>query len=107
MKERYIFPFNMNFKRKMNYKMKDNSNILDLEKEDTKIIYEARVFNFPFTQVKLSIKILKELQVPINTKLSDIMVFLEKYYQEFPFSIFPIAPPNTNKKKQQTFSSML
>ena len=81
MKERYIFPFNLNFKRKMNYKMKDNSNILDIDKEDSKIIYEARIFNFPFTQVKLSIKILKELQTPINTKLSDISLFLEKYYQ--------------------------
>lgn len=76
----------------MNFKMKDNNNILDIDKEDSKIIYEARIFNFPFTQVKLSIKILKELQTPINTKLSDITVFLEKYYQEFPLGIFPIAP---------------
>jgi len=39
--------------------MKDSSNLLDLDKEDSKIIYEARVFHFPFTQVKLSIKALK------------------------------------------------
>lgn len=76
MKDKYIFPFNLNFKRKMNYKMKDSNNLLDIDKEDSKIIYEARIFNFPFTQVKLSIKILKELQTPINTKLSDITVFL-------------------------------
>ena len=31
-KERYIFPFNLNFKRKMNYKMKDGNNLLDLDK---------------------------------------------------------------------------
>jgi hypothetical protein len=106
MKERYIFPFNVNFKRKMNYKMKDNNNILDIEKEDSKIIYEARIFNFPFTQVKLSIKILKELQTPINTKLSDILAFLEKYYQEFPFTIFPIAKEQKNTEKKP-FSSFL
>ena len=81
MKERYIFPFNENFKRKINYKMRDSSNILDIDREDTKVIYEARIFNFPFTQVKLSIKTLKELQTPINTKLIDITAFLEKYYQ--------------------------
>ena len=32
MKERYIFPFNLNFKRKMNYKMKDGNNLLDLDR---------------------------------------------------------------------------
>jgi hypothetical protein len=56
--------------------MKDSSNFLDAEKEDSKIIYEAKIFNFPFTQVKLSIKVLKELQTPINTKLSEITAFL-------------------------------
>ena len=76
MKDKYIFPFNLNFKRKMNYKMKDSNNLIDTDKEDSKIIYEARIFNFPFTQVRLSIKILKELQTPINTKLSDITLFL-------------------------------
>lgn len=56
--------------------MKDSNNILDIDKEDSKIIYEARIFSFPFAQVKLSIKILKELQTPITTKLSDITLFL-------------------------------
>jgi len=90
----------------MNYKMKDNSNILDLDREESKIIYEAKIFNFPFTQVKLSIKVLKELQTPINTKLSEITAFLEKYYQEFPSNIFPIA---TEKKKtsDKLFSTLL
>ena len=90
----------------MNYKMKDSNNILDVDKEDSKIIYEARIFNFPFTQVKLSIKILKELQTPINTKLTDITGFLEKYYQEFPFNIFPIAQEKKNTDKKP-FSSFL
>lgn len=39
--------------------MKDSTAILDFEKEDSKIIYEAKIFHFPFTQVKLSIKVLK------------------------------------------------
>ena len=76
MKERYIFPFNENFRRKLNYKLKDTINILENEREETKIIYEAKIFQFPFTQIKLSIKVLKELQTPINTKLSDIHTFL-------------------------------
>jgi hypothetical protein len=33
MKEKYIFPFNQNFKRKLNYKMKDSTNILDIDRE--------------------------------------------------------------------------
>jgi len=56
--------------------MKDSTNILDVDREESKIIYEAKIFNFPFTQIKLSIKILKELQTPISTKLSDIVTFL-------------------------------
>jgi hypothetical protein len=107
MKERYIFPFNENFKRKINYKMRDSSNILDIDREDTKVIYEARIFNFPFTQVKLSIKTLKELQTPINTKLIDITAFLEKYYQEFPTAIFPITTEKKKNSNTHIFSSFL
>lgn len=32
MKDRYIFPFNENFKRKINYKMKDSSNAIDFDR---------------------------------------------------------------------------
>lgn len=80
--------------------------MLDDQTEDSKVIYEARIFNFPFTQVKLSIKVLKELQTPINTKLAEITAFLEKYYQEFPSTIFPIT---AEKKSANThaFSSFL
>jgi hypothetical protein len=56
--------------------MKDSTNILDIDRDESKIIYEAKIFNFPFTQIKLSIKTLKELQTPISTKLSDISAFL-------------------------------
>ena len=38
-KSRYIFPFNENFSRKNNYKLKDIANILDAEKEDNKLIF--------------------------------------------------------------------
>lgn len=68
MKNRYIFPFNETFSRKSNYKLKDVANIMEKEKEDNKLIFEAGVFHFPFTQIKLSLKILKELQNPINSK---------------------------------------
>ena len=75
-KQRYIFPFNENFARKNRYKMKDNTNLLDLDRDDSKLIFEAAIFRFPFTQIKLNLNTLKELQSPIQTKLSDIMLFL-------------------------------
>ena len=106
MKQRYIFPFNENFKRKLNYRLKDGQSTLEPEQEDSTVIYEAKVFQFPFTQVKLSIKVLKELQSPISTKLSDIAIFLDKYYQEFPTSIFPITTQPVASKKQ-IFSSFM
>ena len=56
--------------------MKDISNIVDIEKEDNKLIFEAPIFRFPFTQIKLSLKILKELQNPINAKFGDISEYL-------------------------------
>ena len=106
MKQRYIFPFNQNFKRKLNYKLKDGQSTLQPQQEDSTVIYEAKVFQFPFTQIKLSIKVLKELQTPINTKLSDIVIFLDKYYQQFPTSIFPITTQPATSKKQILSSFM-
>lgn len=76
-KLRYIFPFNDNFKRKSNFKLEDTSNIIHAE--DPKIVYEWNVFHFPFTQAKLSLMILKELQTPIDAKMSDIQNFLNKF----------------------------
>ena len=87
--------------------MKDSNNILDIDAEDSKIIYQARIFHFPFTQVKLSIKVLKELQTPIHTRLADIIAFLEKYYQEFPFSIFPLSIDPQSSNQQNTLNSFL
>lgn len=90
----------------MNYRMRDGQSVLEPDREDSKIIYEARVFNFPFTQVKLSIKVLKELQTPITTKLADISAFLDKYYQEFPSAIFPISSEKKTSSNH-IFSSFL
>lgn len=89
-KSRYIFPFNDNFKRKSNYRLEDSSNLI--EPEDPRIVYESNVFHFPFTQVKLSLNTLKELQNPIDAKMANISSFLDSFYQEFPTHIFPLAP---------------
>lgn len=56
--------------------MKDSSNLIDTDRKDSKIIFEARVFCFPFTEVKLSLNTLKELQTPIGARLADIILFL-------------------------------
>lgn len=78
-KSRYVFPFNDNFKRKNNYKIEDGSNLI--QSEDPKIVYEWNVFHFPFTRVKLSLATLKELQNPIDAKMTDIASFLDSFYQ--------------------------
>lgn len=57
--------------------MKDITNLIDEDKEQSKLIFESSIFKFPFTQVKLTLNTLKELQAPISTKLSDVSNFLE------------------------------
>jgi hypothetical protein len=63
-----------------------------IQPEDPRIVYEWNVFHFPFTQVKLSLNTLKELQNPIDAKMNHISTFLDSFYQEFPTHVFPIAP---------------
>lgn len=42
--------------------------------------------------MKLSLNTLKELQNPIDAKMTNISSFLDSFYQEFPTHIFPLAP---------------
>ena len=39
--------------------MKDQTNLLDLDREESKLIFEAAIFKFPFTQIKLTLNTLK------------------------------------------------
>jgi hypothetical protein len=55
---RGIFFHSMTISRgRSNYKLEDDSNLI--EPEDPKIVYEWKVFHFPFTKVKLSLNTLK------------------------------------------------
>ena len=79
--------------------------MLETESEEPKALFEAKIFKFPFTQVKLNIKTLKELQNPITTKLIDIEVFLTEFQQEFPHEIFPIKKEIKKEDYQKEFES--
>ena len=65
MKNKYLFPFNETFARKNNFMMRDRSEYSQ-EEEGERLIFESKIFSFPFSEIKVSVTALKELQTPIN-----------------------------------------
>lgn len=93
MKSKYIFPFNQTFTRKKNNQLKESSDLTDginISNGNSRMIFESKVFCFPFTHVKVPVTALKELQTPITKSTTDVANVLEEFCLGFPREIFPL-----------------
>jgi|JI9StandDraft_2_1071091.scaffolds.fasta_scaffold183066_2 hypothetical protein len=80
MKTKYIFPFNQTFLRKKNNQLKESSDLTiapSSSSANNRVIFESKIFCFPFTHVKVPVYALKELQTPITKSMADVMAVLE------------------------------
>jgi hypothetical protein len=77
MKTKYIFPFNQTFLRKKNNAIKENNDFVTaIDMGNKKVIFESKIFGFPFTQIKVPVQALKELQTPIKSSMAEINLVL-------------------------------
>lgn len=103
MKSKYIFPFNQTFLRKKNNQLKESELGGTNTASNNRLIYESKIFCFPFTHVKVPVYALKELQTPITKSMTEVLAVLEEFCSEFPRGLFPLkkkppSPPKTDKK---------
>lgn len=85
MKSKYIFPFNQTFQRKKNNAIKENNDFVTaIDMGNNKLIFESKIFGFPFTQIKVPVQALKELQTPIKASMAEISNILESFCTQFP-----------------------
>ncbi|CAM6005750.1 unnamed protein product [Sphagnum balticum] len=93
MKTKYIFPFNQTFSRKKNNQLKESNDLVGGSSStsiNSRIIFQSKIFCFPFTHVKVPVYALKELQTPITKSMANVQAALEEFCLGFPREIFPL-----------------